>query len=97
MGWVVFNSSVNVFYFVMGLMIFSGLLAVLKFQIQPKLTSIMCIGMLSIGIIPLYSFFAFDSIGVWEILPIILFYASSVYVAKAFAIMQELKKGKKDQ
>jgi hypothetical protein len=55
----------------------------------------MCIGLLSIGIIPLYSFFAFDSIGVWEILPIILFYASSVYVAKAFTIMQELKKSKK--
>jgi hypothetical protein len=55
----------------------------------------MCIGLLSIGIIPLYSFFAFDSFGVWEILPIILFDASSVYVAKAFTIMQELKKSKK--
>jgi hypothetical protein len=95
LSWIVFNSSVYGFYFVMGLTILSGLFSVLKFQIQPKLTGIMCIGLLSIGIIPLYSFFAFDSFGVWEILPIILFDASSVYVAKAFTIMQELKKSKK--
>lgn len=96
LGWIVFKSSVSGLYLILGLLILSGLFSVSKIQIQPKFFNIMLIGLLSMGIVVLYAFTAFESVGVWEICSIILFYASSVYLAKTHAILQSISKTKKE-
>ena len=95
--YIVLNSSIHSLYLILGLLILSGLISVTKIQIQLKFVNILFVGLFSIGIGIAYSILSFQEVGVLEIGSIILFYASSVYVSKAYTALQEIDKNKKQQ
>lgn len=84
-------------YFVFGLIMLSGLVSALKLQIPLKFVNILSIGLISIGISIVYCFLSFEQVGALEVSSIILFYVSSVYIAKSYTTLQELQKNKKTE